>query len=241
MSIVDGHWLNDTHIMAASKLLKKKYPHQNGLQSTQLLAKKLEWKSSNVNFVQIIHISGNHWVCTSNMNSPPGVCDVYDSMAASNSPTLSRQVAAMMKCSEPALTLRYINVQMQGGASDCALFAIAFAVTLSEGDDPHKSSFNQQLMRSHLMECFENGDITKFPPSIKPRRCTSSIKSSKTVQLYCTCRLPWDKEFNIHGSLAQCAQCKNWYHKNCLTIPSAAFIEHTFIWFCTFCSTHKNY
>ena len=137
--------------------------------------------------------------------------------------------------------LYYIGyIQMQGGASDCALFAIAFAVTLSEGDDPHKSSFNQQLMRSHLMECFENGDITKFPPSIKPRRCTSSIKSSKTVQLYCTCRLPWDKEFNIHGSLAQCAQCKNWYHKNCLTIPSAAFIEHTFIWFCTFCSTHRN-
>ena len=157
VSIVDGHWLNDTHIMAASKLLKKKYPHQNGLQSTQLLAKKLEWKSSNVNFVQIIHISGK--VCTSNMNSPPGVCDVYDSMPASNSPTLSRQVAAMMRCSEPALTLRYINVQMQGGASDCALFAIAFAVTLSESDDPHKSSFNQQLMRSHLMECYQISSI----------------------------------------------------------------------------------
>ena len=45
---------------------------------------------------------------------------------------------------------------MQGGASDCALFAIAFAVTLSEGDDPHKSSFNQQLMRSHLMVTLPN-------------------------------------------------------------------------------------
>ena len=129
---------------------------------TQLLAKKLEWKSSNVNFIQIIHISGIHWVCTSNMNSPPGVCDVYDSMPASNSPTLSGQVAAMMKCSEPALTFRYINVQMQAEASDCALFAIAFAVTLCEGDDPHKSSFNQQLMRSHLMECFENGTLPNF-------------------------------------------------------------------------------
>ena len=128
MSIVDGHWLNDTHIVAASKLLKKKYPHQNGLQSTQLLAKKLEWKSSNVNFVHIIHISGK--VCTSNMNSPPGVCDVYDSMTASNSPTLSRQVAAMMKCSEPALT----HVQMQGGASDCALFTHTY-LHVSQSED----------------------------------------------------------------------------------------------------------
>ena len=39
--------------MAALKLLKKKYPQQNGLQSTQLLEKKLKWKSSNVDFVQV--------------------------------------------------------------------------------------------------------------------------------------------------------------------------------------------
>ena len=40
---------------------------------------------------------------------------------------------------------------MQAGASDCALFAIAFAVALCKGDDQHKSSSNQQLRRSHLM------------------------------------------------------------------------------------------
>ena len=44
--------------------------------------------------------------------------------------------------------MRYIYVQMQAGASDCALFAIAFAVALCEGDGEHKSSSNQQLKKS---------------------------------------------------------------------------------------------
>ena len=70
---------------------------------------------------------------------------------------------------------------MQGGASDCALFAVAFAVALSEGEEPHQSCFDQGQMRSHLMKCFENGELTEFP-SKKPRRCTSSIKATETVQ-----------------------------------------------------------
>ena len=63
--LVGGLWLNDSHIFAASKLLNKKYPQQNGLQSTQPLAKKLQWKSNNVDFVQVVHISGCvHRMCT---------------------------------------------------------------------------------------------------------------------------------------------------------------------------------
>ena len=73
-----GDWLSDAHIFAALKLLKKQYPHQNGLQSTLLLANKLEWKSSNEDFVQILHIGGNHWVCVSNINCPPNSCNIYD-------------------------------------------------------------------------------------------------------------------------------------------------------------------
>ena len=100
--LVEGKWLNDKHIYAASKLLKTQYPQQNGLMSTQLLAKKLQWNSSNVDFVQIVHVSGNHWTCISNVHSSPGVCDIYDSMPASKCSTLTKQVAAVMQCAEPS-------------------------------------------------------------------------------------------------------------------------------------------
>jgi hypothetical protein len=234
--LVGGHWLSDSHINAALQLLKKMYPQQNGLKSTQLLARKLQWKSSSVDFVQVVHISGNHWVCTSNIHSAPGVCDIYDSMAPSHSPTLTRQVAAIMQCPEPSFKMRHINVQMQTGGSDCGLFALAFATALCAGKDPHKCSFDQNRMRSHLELCLEKGEITEFPASIKPRRCSSSVKCVKSVQVYCTCRLPWVKAVDIYRDLAQCGHCKEWFHQKCMDIPIAAFVEQSYIWFCTSCS-----
>ena len=152
---------------------------------------------------------------------------------ASHSPTLIRQVAAMMKCSESSFRMRYINVQMQAGSSDCGLFAIAFAVALCAGKDPHKCSFDQGQMRRHLYQCLEKGELSEFPASKKPRRCTSSIKSIKTIQVYCMCRLPWDKDINLYGSLAQCDGCRNWFHQKCMNIPDAAFVEQSFSWLCT--------
>lgn len=180
--LLAGGWLNDGHIFAGLTLLKKKYSKQNGLMSTQLLAKKLEWKSSNVDFIQVVHISGNHWVCASNKHSSPGVCDVYDSMPASLSPTLSRQLAVMMKYHKPSFTVRFISVQMQSGASDCGLFALAFAVALCSGKDPHKCSFQQDQMRHHLATCFENGELTEFQAEDKPQHFRSSVKFTRQVQ-----------------------------------------------------------
>ena len=217
--LVGGHWLTDNHIFAAMKLLKEKYPQQNGLASTQLLAKKLLWKSSNTDFVQIVHVSGNHWVCVSNKHCAPGVCDIYDSMPASNSPTLIRQVAAILKCTDPSFKMRYSNVQMQAGADDCGLFSIAFATALCAGKDPHKCSFQQSEMRSHLKLCFERGELAMFPTS-KPRRCASSIKSTKNFEVYCTCRLPWDRNTSLFGNLAQCAKCRDWFHQRCMNIAT---------------------
>ncbi len=107
-----GDWLNDGHIAAASTLLRKQYPHQNGLLSTQYLAKRLKWQSSNVDFVQIILVSGNHWVCASNILSPPGLgtVDVYDSLPLSHSSVLECQLAVIMHHSASSFLVRYVNV-----------------------------------------------------------------------------------------------------------------------------------
>ena len=78
--LTSGEWLNDILIQAAMTLLKKQFPDQNGLQSTQILAKNLQWQSSNSDFVQILHVSQSHWVCSSNIFSSPEVCDLYNGM-----------------------------------------------------------------------------------------------------------------------------------------------------------------
>ena len=55
--------------------------------------------------------------------------------------------------------------------------------------------------------------------------CTTSVKCVKSVEVYCTCQLPWVKAINIYGDLAQCSKCKEWFHQKYMDIPTPAFVE----------------
>ena len=55
-----GEWLTDLYVAAANKLLKRQYPHQNGLQDTLALADQCRFRSSPTDFVQIVNISRSH-------------------------------------------------------------------------------------------------------------------------------------------------------------------------------------
>ena len=67
------HWLSNRHISAVNTLLRQQHLGQNGLQDTLELSKNLKWRSNSVDFVQIVHVSQNHWVCVSNILSPPDI------------------------------------------------------------------------------------------------------------------------------------------------------------------------
>ena len=130
--LLNGEWLTDKHITAANKLLSKQHPTQNGLQDPLILAEKHNWTSDTADFVRVISLSRQHWVCISNINCPPGMVDVYDAILAysTGSVSLRKQVAAILKTT---FELRFVDVQRQSGGSDCGLFAIATAVTLCAG------------------------------------------------------------------------------------------------------------
>ena len=232
-----GEWLNDQLIQAAMTLLRKQFPDQNGLQSTQILARNLQWLSSNTDFVQISYISQSHWVCASNIFSSPEVCDLYDSMPPVYSSTLTSQVAAIMKCQSPCFKLRHIDVQHQSGGQDCGLFAIAFMYALCAGKDPHLCYFDQSQMRSHLHSCLQNQTMSEFPAATKPRRLgRTRVKCVRNFNVYCTCRLTWNKNQNIFGDLAKCGRCKEWFHQRCQNIPEEVYIESSYNWLCSSCS-----
>ena len=231
------HWLSNRHISAVNTLLRQQHPGQNGLQDTLELSKNLKWRSNSVDFVQIVHVSQNHWVCVSNILSPPDIVEVFDSLPATFSSTLKRQVAAVLRCRGPQFTLCYIDVQHQNGADDCALFAVAFAEALCAGKDPHLLTFDQLQMRQHLQFCLEQGTVTNFPAATTPRRLhRTRVKVSRNVRVYCKCRLPWDRQSCQElGSLVQCSECKEWYHQFCLDVPELVFQERTSVWSCDNC------
>ena len=158
--LVDGEWLTDKHINAASKLLHNQFPIYSGLQDPPFLAAPdlpflaapdLPYRSACRNFIQILNIDNEHWACVSNILSSPGVVEIYDSMPfySPKSIALQSQVAKIMKTKEKSFMLKHVDVQRQSGASECALFAIAHATALCTGSDPHLTNFIQDELRAH--------------------------------------------------------------------------------------------
>ena len=54
--------------------------------------------------------------------------------------------------------------QQQQGGSDCGVFAIATCTALAHGITP---LFNQEKMRQHLIQCFENSPLFPHEPILK--------------------------------------------------------------------------
>ena len=236
--ILEGKWLNDKHINAVNNLLQKQHPKVNGLQDPLLLYERQQWRSSCDNFVQIICVARQHFVCASNINCPPGVVDVYDSLPSYSvkSSTLRKQLATIVRTEKPAFQVRHIAVQRQSGTTDCGLFSIAFAQALCAGVDPHLQALDQQKMREHLYLCFEEGEILPFPLAQRSRRLTRKrIIHSSSIKVYCKCRLPWNKQ-DDQGTLTQCNRCKEWFHKQCENIGQDVLDIPQYVWLCSTCT-----
>ena len=69
--------------------------------------------------------------------------------------------------------------------------AIAYAFDICSGLNPCSVRFDPKKIRQHLMACLENCQFSRFP--LLGERKSAPIKSTKTVELHCTCRMPEEK------------------------------------------------
>ena len=76
---MEGKWLSDNVTNAAQKLLKAKHSTIGGLQNT-LLAKNMQFQIERGRFVQILNVSGIHWITIANVGCAQGEVAVFDSM-----------------------------------------------------------------------------------------------------------------------------------------------------------------
>jgi len=156
-TVSNGRQLNDKHINFVQIILKEKFPNITGLQLTLLQTKfKLD---IHMPLVQILHVHGDHWIAISNLQCETGKILIYDSVFN----TVDSQVRQLV---ENIFDLKinlsiHDNMPKQAGITDCAVFAIATATSLLYGIKPNK--YTQSLLRSHLIKCFENFNITPFP------------------------------------------------------------------------------
>ena len=110
-------------------------------------------------FIQILQ---GHWHVVSIIGTNHPEVNVFDSMYCHCSDHSKVQISSILRTEQKIIQLQYNNVQMQSGEADCGLFTITFATALSNGLHPGAYLFDQTMMRSHLLLCFEKGKLKLF-------------------------------------------------------------------------------
>ena len=154
-------WLDCTIIHEAQILLGAVNKSIKGFQRPTLgPVRQFDIVSSD--FVQLLHVNNNHWVCVSSINCTSGYVNLMDSLSNS---VISQEITQLV---ENLLGPRYkginqLPVQQQQNGSDCGVFAIAFATCLVYGRNPSQAHFDIPRMRPHLLKCLKARSIELFP------------------------------------------------------------------------------
>ena len=161
-TLTQNGWLTDNIINAAQGLLKRQFPHINGLQEVGL-CRTLFFAIQTEEFIQVLHNGHDHWVTVSTIGCKAGEINAFDSLPPALTSSKMNQIAALLATPKDAIKVKYIDTQMQSGSSDCGIFAVAFATALANGEAPGAIHFNQPKMRRHLVNCLESRFLSAFP------------------------------------------------------------------------------
>ena len=117
-----------------------------------------------VDFAQVLHVN-NHWVTVSSLTErATSVVYLYDSLQKETlNKNLVKQIARLRKSEDAEPRAISKAVQQQGNGYDCGIFAIAFATDIAYNHKPEQRTYNQSVMRKHLLAQLENETMTLFP------------------------------------------------------------------------------
>ena len=115
----------------------------------RFLGRKKQWNHPSSNFVQFLHVNGNHWMTISNIGVGKGIVNIYDSLQMNPTAKTENLIAQFIKSDFSKLTFRLKPVQKKNGY-DCGVFAIATSIL--NGDDPAALLYSTG-MHKHLLEC----------------------------------------------------------------------------------------
>lgn len=109
--------------------------------------------------LQVIHSRQNHWILASTADEK-GLDKVvlYDSLYDNRD---DRTQTIICELFGATAVPEVAKVHKQQGLRDCGLFAIAFGTAICFKQSISEP-FNQDVMRQHLVQCFEKGACLPF-------------------------------------------------------------------------------
>ena len=227
--ITDNGWLSDKHMLAVSNILRRQFPHINGLQDTQNTPFFMEdnqlWNTSRHFKPQISPCDGNnHWTMSFSTSKDPNFIYYIDSLGA-NLKSLRNNIkihlSQIYRSSSSILEVKVPRVQQQPNSYDCGLFSIANVVEFCFKPDCFNTrvTYSTSKMREHLIQCLESGNMTPFPKEAVRGRCKLDSVTCKVfkIPIWCICKMP---ECIDNMICCDNRKCRTWFHRKCLNIDS---------------------
>ena len=139
----------------------KSFPFLRGFEDTTIGPLKM-FSVQTGEFVQVL-VENNHCVTVSSPTES-AIVYLYDSLQKESlNKNLVKQIARLRKSEDAELRIISKAVQQQGNGYDCGIFAIAFATDIAYNHKPEQRTYNQSVMRKHLLAQLENETMTPFP------------------------------------------------------------------------------
>lgn len=208
--------LSSGYINRAMEILKTQYPDIGGLFCCTI-GGRLEYpQATGRRWMQIVHDASQHWVLVANGFFQQNPVLVYDSMAGSHwsSKHILSCMSSLLKTPEKEMTYIVKACQRQGNGFDCGVFAIAFATSLANGQDPSTLLYIPDLLRNHLKES---------------RARKESVLSES---VFCHCRRTSYMLPAKGWTMVECECCMEWFHLMCVdNFPE----NENETWLCNFC------
>jgi polycystin 1L2 len=124
-------------------------------------------------------------------------------------------MSSLIQTPNQSMTYVVRGCQKQGNGYDCGVFAIAFATSLANREDPSSLLNDTTLLRDHLRTCIDSGKLTPIPSNIiHPRTREEKIRREK---VFCYCRRTKYKPDYVTSDWVGCdakgKNCALWVHQ----------------------------
>lgn len=226
--------LKTKHINAALRLIGKQFPTIGGLLCpTHGATVSYPSLSSVKKWIQIIHDGSDHWLLAA-YGFIDGNLRVFDSL--SFVPTRRKHVIACLSSlyvtEKDAIEYIVNSNQKQENCFDCGVFAIAFATSLVFGQNPSDLDYDSMQIRSHLIQCFKNDELSPFPSKARSVPFSPINGKKLSYPVHCHCRRI-DLRLCKKWEMIQCSGCKRWIHAMCDKAPPTFPFRKK--WYCKHC------
>ena len=194
-------------LQLVQNMLWQKYPAIGGLQPPSL-AQKFAMEPQTGEFVQVLNVSGNHWITISTIGCEASTLNEYDNMHGNLPTSPQRLVADLVQCHHSAVHWCAVAKCMRNWLWSFCFGLLPLHCGVAKTPQPQATSRDRWGVIS-LVFCYLK-IFNRFLHEVSGAKFSSLERNL----FLCTASVVWQ-------TLEQCSSCDEWYHTACICVPKS--------------------